>query len=66
VTSLELGNEPVLYGTFSWYGTPDGRNVTGRPLSYDLAAFTQDFSTFAPALPSDHASRSRERRRGVG
>ncbi len=52
VSSLELGNEPDLYGRFAWYRTPDGGKVTGRPHGYDVAQFTSDFTNTAAALPS--------------
>jgi hypothetical protein len=51
VQALELGNEPELYSTFPWYRTSDGRKVTGRPLSYDFTAFTNDFAGVAADLP---------------
>ncbi len=52
VAALELGNEPELYGNrdFGWY-VRDGQKVTGRPPTYDMAAFAHDFSTIAAALP---------------
>jgi hypothetical protein len=51
VDALELGNEPELYGSFGWYRSASGRPVPGRSRDYDPAAFTRDFSTFAPQLP---------------
>jgi hypothetical protein len=51
IDALEIGNEPELYGSFSWYHTPAGRAVTGRPRGYDVSAFTHDFSSIARALP---------------
>ncbi|MFL5864326.1 MAG: glycosyl hydrolase family 79 C-terminal domain-containing protein [Solirubrobacteraceae bacterium] len=51
VDALELGNEPELYGSFGWYKSRSGKHVLGRPRSYDPAAFTREFSTFAPRLP---------------
>jgi len=50
VQTLELGNEPELYGSFPWYRTPQGRKVNGRPASYDFSAFLGDFTRFAAAL----------------
>jgi hypothetical protein len=52
LAAFELGNEPELFGNpkFAWY-TVHGRSVTGRPRSYDLSAFTQDFTRIASALP---------------
>jgi hypothetical protein len=51
VRTLELGNEPDLYGRFAWYRTPDGTKVTGRPHSYDVNSFTRDFTAAAAGLP---------------
>ena len=51
IRALELGNEPDLYATFPWYRTPEGRHITGRPSSYDIASLIADFTTFAAALP---------------
>ncbi len=52
IDALELGNEPELYGSFSWYRTSAGRLVFGRPRGYDESQFTSDFTSFAPHLPS--------------
>ena len=38
IAAFELGNEPELYGSYSWYRTKSGTHVTGRPL-----AMTRDF-----------------------
>ncbi len=51
IEALELGNEPDLYTSFAWYRTTAGRDVMGRPPSYDFAAFTRDFVRVAGALP---------------
>ena len=51
IEALELGNEPNLYGTFTWYVRPDGVHVTGRPPGYDFSSFLDDFSSFAKSLP---------------
>jgi Glycosyl hydrolase family 79 C-terminal beta domain len=51
IDALELGNEPNLYGSFTWYVRPDGVHVTGRPAGYDFASFLDDFSSFANGLP---------------
>jgi Glycosyl hydrolase family 79 C-terminal beta domain len=51
IQALEIGNEPELYGSFSWYRTPSGRHVLGRPPGYDFGAFMKDYSRFARALP---------------
>ncbi len=51
IQALELGNEPNLYGDFTWYVRPDGVHVTGRPPGYDFSSFLDDFSSFAQGLP---------------
>jgi hypothetical protein len=51
IEALELGNEPNLYGSFTWYVLPDGVHVTGRPPDYDFSSFLDDFSAFAKGLP---------------
>ncbi|MBV8998564.1 MAG: hypothetical protein JO304_05865 [Solirubrobacterales bacterium] len=48
VEALELGNEPELYGRFTW--GPSG--APGRPRAYGFSAFQQDFSKIADALPN--------------
>jgi hypothetical protein len=55
IEALEIGNEPELYGTFSWYRTARGQHVNGRPPGYDFSAFTNDFSSIASVLPHDVA-----------
>jgi hypothetical protein len=50
--ALELGNEPELYGSFSWYQTPAGRNVPARPArNWTFSSYLHDFSRIARALP---------------
>ncbi len=51
ISALELGNEPELYGSFSWYKAPDGQHVNGRPPTYDYADFVRDFGNIARSLP---------------
>ena len=51
IEALELGNEPELYGSFSWYRLANGRHVTGRPAGYDWGAFQEDFARISAALP---------------
>jgi hypothetical protein len=51
IEALELGNEPELYGTFTWYVLPDGVHVMGRPPGYDFQSYLSDFSSFAAGLP---------------
>ena len=46
VAGLELGNEPELYGSFTW-----GRSgIKGRPRGYDFADFKNDLSRIGRAL----------------
>jgi Glycosyl hydrolase family 79 C-terminal beta domain len=51
IRAFELGNEPDLYASFTWYRTPGGHGVTGRPASYDMSALIGDFTRFAASLP---------------
>jgi Glycosyl hydrolase family 79 C-terminal beta domain len=55
IQALELGNEPNLYGTFTWYVQPDGVHVMGRPPGYDFPSYLDDFSSFARGLPGPFA-----------
>ncbi len=55
VEALELGNEPNLYGSFTWYVLPGGVHVMGRPPGYDFSSFLDDFSSFAKGLPGPMA-----------
>ena len=48
IEALELGNEPELYGTFTWGRT----GKPGRPHGYDYTDFSEDFSRIARALPN--------------
>jgi hypothetical protein len=52
IDALEIGNEPELYGTFSWYHTASGKHVMGRPPGYDFSDFTHDFSSIARGMPA--------------
>jgi hypothetical protein len=51
IEGIEIGNEPELYGTFSWYKAADGQHVFGRPSTYGFTDYLQDFSRMADALP---------------
>jgi hypothetical protein len=51
IEALELGNEPNLYNTLTWYVKPDGVHVFGRPAGYDFHSFLGEFSSFATGLP---------------
>jgi hypothetical protein len=52
IRAFEIGNEPELYGTFSWYTAKNGRHVDGRPRTYNFAAFLQDYTRFARVMPA--------------
>ncbi len=52
IEALELGNEPELYGSFSWYKNAAGQHVTGRPNGYDFSTYLPDFARVARALPN--------------
>ena len=49
IDALELGNEPELYGSFTWY-TKNGVHVTGRPDGYDFADYQGDFARIGASL----------------
>jgi hypothetical protein len=51
IEALELGNEPELYGSFTWYTTRSGQHVTGRPKGYDFGAYQSDFARISAPLP---------------
>ena len=50
IEAFELGNEPELYSSFTWYRTPDGASVLGRPAGWDFATFTRDFTRVAASI----------------
>ena len=52
IIGLEPGNEPELYGSFSYYRLPNGSHVTGRPSGYDFSDYLRDFSRITGALPN--------------
>jgi hypothetical protein len=51
VLALEIGNEPNWYATLPWYRSRNGRQVFGRASSYDLRAFSAEFSALRRRLP---------------
>ena len=51
IDALEIGNEPELYGSFGWYRTASGQEITGRPHGYDESDFFHEFSSFSRSLP---------------
>jgi hypothetical protein len=53
IEALELGNEPELYGSFTWYVTAGGVHVMGRPAGYDFSDYLNDFTRIGNALPHD-------------
>jgi hypothetical protein len=52
IAGLEPGNEPELYGSFSFYVLPGGKAVTGRPAGYDFSDYLRDFSRISHSLPN--------------
>ena len=50
IEAFELGNEPELYSSFTWYHRPDGTSVPGRRAGWDFGEFTQDFARVAAAV----------------
>ena len=50
VQALELGNEPELYGAFTWYHV-DGRKMPGRPAGWNFADYLRQFTAVARSLP---------------
>ena len=51
IEGLEPGNEPELYGSFSFYKLPNGTHVNGRPSGYDFSDYLRDFSRISGSLP---------------
>ena len=51
VQALELGNEPELYSSFTWYHV-HGRKMPGRAPSWNFGNYLQDFSAIARSLPN--------------
>jgi hypothetical protein len=52
IDALEIGNEPDLYSVFPWYRDRSGRVFRRRSRTYDLAAYTKQFTQWASALPN--------------
>jgi hypothetical protein len=50
VQALELGNEPELYASFTWYHV-DGHRMPGRAPGWDFVDYLREFSAIARALP---------------
>ena len=51
VVALELGNEPELYGSLTWFVDPNGVHVTGRPPGYGFSDYLNDFTSTGKLLP---------------
>jgi hypothetical protein len=51
VLGFEIGNEPELYSSLTWYRTAAGVGVRGRPARYNFAAFLRDYAAVAAAVP---------------
>jgi len=51
VVALELGNEPELYGSLTWFIDPNGVHVTGRPPGYGFSDYLSDFTSTGKLLP---------------
>jgi hypothetical protein len=52
IDDLEIGNEPDLFPVFAWYKDRRGHVFRRRSRAYDLAAYTQQFTQWANALPN--------------
>jgi hypothetical protein len=50
IDAFELGNEPELYSSFTWYRKPDGTSVFGRRAGWDFSVFNRDFARVAAAI----------------
>jgi hypothetical protein len=50
VQALELGNEPELYGAFTWYHVR-GRKMPGRAPGWNFDDYLRDFSRVVRSLP---------------
>ena len=51
IESLEIGNEPELYGSLAWY-VQNGRKYYGRSSNYDVPTYLREFAHIAHAMPS--------------
>jgi hypothetical protein len=50
IDAFEIGNEPDLYGVFTWYRA-GGRSYRARGHGYNLADYTRQFTQWSRALP---------------
>ncbi|MDQ6803804.1 MAG: hypothetical protein M3065_02295, partial [Actinomycetota bacterium] len=51
VAAFEIGNEADLFGGLPWYLTAAGKTRYGRPRTYNIIDFLQEFSNVRHALP---------------
>lgn len=51
IEAFEPGNEPELYGTWTYYRARDGRKMTGRPGNYTFGGFERNFAGVSRAVP---------------
>ena len=52
IAAFEPGNEPELYGTWTYYRARDGRKVKGRAADYSLGGFEHDFASAREVITS--------------
>ena len=50
IEALEIGNEPELYSTWTYYQAGNGADVFGRPAGYGFSDFAQEFAAFSSVL----------------
>jgi hypothetical protein len=50
VQAFEPGNEPELYGTWTWYRSASGQNVMGRPPGWSFPRFQREFADLSATL----------------
>jgi Glycosyl hydrolase family 79 C-terminal beta domain len=53
IASLELGNEPEVYGSIGWYTDPAGQAVLGRPSGYNFRSYVPDYESTGAVLPQN-------------
>jgi len=51
VDSLQIGNEPSLYGSFSWY-TSNGHRVPGRRRGWSVRRYLKQYAAIRRVLPA--------------
>jgi hypothetical protein len=50
IEALELGNEPELYDSLTWFISRSGRHVKGRRGTYDFNRYQRDFARISRSL----------------